>query len=157
SREHIGRELPTDPREQLRRAIDAVFRSWQNPRAAVYRRANNIPDDLGTAVNVMQMVFGNRGETSATGACFTRNPSTGAQELYGAFLVTAQCADVVAGIRSPRPLGEMAQVLPDAFRELVDTTRPLEGHFRDMQDIEFTVEEGMLSLLQPRTGKRPAP
>ncbi len=157
SREHIGRELPTDPREQLRRAIDAVFRSWQNPRAAVYRRANNIPDDLGTAVNVMQMVFGNRGETSATGVCFTRNPSTGEKELYGEFLVNAQGEDVVAGIRTPRPLAEMEQVLPDAFRELVDTMRRLEGHYRDMQDIEFTVEEGKLYLLQTRTGKRTAP
>ena len=156
SREHIGEDLPTDPIEQLRRAIDAVFRSWLNPRAAVYRRANNIADDLGTAVNVMQMVFGNRGETSATGVCFTRNPSTGAKELYGEFLINAQGEDVVAGIRTPRPLAEMESVLPQAFRQLVDTMATLESHYGDMQDIEFTVEDGSLYLLQTRTGKRTA-
>jgi pyruvate, orthophosphate dikinase len=157
SREHMGSELATDPRDQLRRSIDAVFRSWQNPRAAVYRRANSIPDDLGTAVNVMQMVFGNRGDTSATGVCFTRNPSTGAKELYGEFLLNAQGEDVVAGIRTPRPLGEMEEVLPEAFEELVATMRRLEEHYGDMQDIEFTVEEGRLYLLQTRNGKRTAP
>nr|WP_311198073.1 PEP/pyruvate-binding domain-containing protein [Ornithinimicrobium sp. INDO-MA30-4] len=107
SREHLGQDFPLDPREQLERAIGAVFQSWQNPRAGVYRRAHGIPDDLGTAVNIMQMVFGNRGDTSATGVCFTRNPSTGAKELYGEFLINAQGEDVVAGIRTPRPLGEM--------------------------------------------------
>jgi len=156
SREQIGEDLPTDPIEQLRRAIDAVFRSWLNPRAAVYRRANNIPDDLGTAVNVMQMVFGNRGETSATGVCFTRNPSTGAKELYGEFLTNAQGEDVVAGIRTPRPLAEMQSVLPQAFGQLTDTMATLEAHYGDMQDIEFTVEDGSLYLLQTRTGKRTA-
>jgi len=156
SREHIGEDLPADPLEQLRRAIDAVFRSWLNPRAAVYRRANNIPDDLGTAVNVMQMVFGNRGEASATGVCFTRNPSTGAKELYGEFLTNAQGEDVVAGIRTPRPLGEMQTVLPQAFGQLTDTMAKLEAHYGDMQDIEFTVEDGSLYLLQTRTGKRTA-
>ena len=110
SREHMGEELPLDPREQLRRSIDAVFRSWLNPRAAVYRRANNIPDDLGTAVNIMQMVFGNLGDTSATGVCFTRNPSTGAKELYGEFLVNAQGEDVVAGIRTPQDITEAARI-----------------------------------------------
>src|SRR5690606_30062894 len=157
AREHMGSGFPTDPHDQLRRAIDAVFRSWMNPRAGVYRKAHGIPDTLGTAVNVMQMVFGNRGDTSATGVCFTRNPSTGAQELYGEFLVNAQGEDVVAGIRTPRPLGEMQEVLPEAYGQLVDTMDRLEKHYGDMQDIEFTVEEGKLYLLQTRTGKRTAP
>ncbi len=157
AREHMGAEFPTDPREQLERAIDAVFRSWMNPRAGVYRKAHGISDSLGTAVNVMQMVFGNRGETSATGVCFTRNPSTGAQELYGEFLVNAQGEDVVAGIRTPRPLAEMETVLPEAYGQLLDTMKRLEGHYGDMQDIEFTVEEGTLYLLQTRNGKRTAP
>ncbi len=156
SREHTGRDLPTDPREQLRHSIDAIFRSWKNPRAGIYRRANGIPDDLGTAVNVMQMVFGNRGDTSATGVCFTRNPSTGAKEVYGEFLVNAQGEDVVAGIRTPRPLHELGSVLPDAFAQLRDTMARLEAHYRDMQDIEFTIEDGVLYLLQTRTGKRTA-
>jgi len=148
--------LSDDPREQLRLAIEAVFRSWQNPRAAVYRRANDIADDLGTAVNIQQMVFGNLGESSATGVCFTRDPATGERALYGEFLVNAQGEDVVAGIRTPRPLGELEAVLPDAFRELTETMERLETHYRDMQDIEFTVEQGTLYLLQTRTGKRTA-
>ncbi|MGB5951224.1 MAG: pyruvate, phosphate dikinase, partial [Ornithinimicrobium sp.] len=156
SREHMGEEMPTDPRDQLRRSVDAVFKSWQTPRAGVYRKANGIPDSLGTAVNVMQMVFGNRGQTSATGVCFTRNPSTGAQELYGEFLLDAQGEDVVAGIRTPRPLAELEDVLPEAFTQLMDTMRLLEEHYGDMQDIEFTVEEGTLYLLQTRSGKRTA-
>jgi len=156
SRRELGRDLPTDPREQLRGAISAVFDSWDTPRARVYRRANGIPDDLGTAVNVMQMVFGNRGETSATGVCFTRNPSTGAKELYGEFLLNAQGEDVVAGIRTPKPLGEMEQVLPEAYSQLVQTMHDLEAHYKDMQDIEFTVEDGTLYLLQTRNGKRTA-
>ena len=156
ARQHTGEDLPSDPREQLRRSVDAVFASWGNPRAAVYRRAHGIPDDLGTAVNVMQMVFGNMGDSSATGVCFTRNPATGAKELYGEFLVDAQGEDVVAGIRTPRPLAEMESVLPDAFRELRATMDRLEQHYGDMQDIEFTVEEGTLYLLQTRTGKRTA-
>ncbi len=156
SRRHMGTELPSDPREQLHRAVDAVFRSWLNPRAGVYRRANNIPDDLGTAVNVMQMVFGNRGDTSATGVCFTRNPSTGAKELYGEFLVNAQGEDVVAGIRTPRPLAEMEGVLPQAYSQLLATMDRLEQHYADMQDIEFTVEDEKLYLLQTRNGKRTA-
>jgi len=145
-----------DPREQLRLAINAVFASWQNPRAAVYRRANDIPDELGTAVNIMQMVFGNLGETSGTGVCFTRNPATGAKELYGEFLVNAQGEDVVAGIRTPRPIAEMEAALPEAYHELVATMVRLEAHYGDMQDIEFTVEQGRLYLLQTRTGKRTA-
>jgi pyruvate, orthophosphate dikinase len=156
SRQHMGEDLPADPREQLRRSVDAVFRSWLNPRAAVYRRANHIPDDLGTAVNVMQMVFGNLGDTSATGVCFTRNPATGAKELYGEFLLNAQGEDVVAGIRTPRPLAEMESVLPEAYKQLLDTMTLLEHHYGDMQDIEFTVEQGTLYLLQTRTGKRTA-
>ena len=121
------------------RAVDAVFRSWLNPRAFVYRKANKIPDDLGTAVNVMQMVFGNRGDTSATGVCFTRNPATGAKERYGEFLVNAQGEDVVAGIRTPRSLAEMKEVLPEAYDALIDTMKKMESHYRDMQDMEFTV------------------
>ncbi|USQ75263.1 pyruvate, phosphate dikinase [Ornithinimicrobium cryptoxanthini] len=156
AREHMGGEFPTDPREQLERAIDAVFRSWMNPRAGIYRKAHGIPDSLGTAVNIMQMVFGNRGDTSATGVCFTRNPSTGAKELYGEFLINAQGEDVVAGIRTPRPLGEMESVLPEAYGQLLDTMNRLESHYGDMQDIEFTVEEGTLYLLQTRNGKRTA-
>ncbi len=156
SRDHIGRDIPTDPTDQLRRAIDAVFASWRNPRAQVYREINGIPDDLGTAVNVMQMVFGNRGNTSATGVCFTRNPSTGAKELYGEFLTNAQGEDVVAGIRTPRPLAEMESVLPQAFRQLTETMAAVEVHYRDMQDMEFTVEDGVLYLLQTRNGKRTA-
>lgn len=156
SNQHLGGEWTSDPVEQLHRAVNAVFRSWLNPRAEVYRRANNIPADLGTAVNIMQMVFGNRGDTSATGVCFTRNPSTGENELYGEFLVNAQGEDVVAGIRTPRPLSEMKEVLPEAYAELIDTMRKMEAHYRDMQDMEFTVENGKLFLLQTRNGKRTA-
>ncbi|RRD47563.1 pyruvate, phosphate dikinase [Tessaracoccus sp. OH4464_COT-324] len=154
--DHLGGEWTSDPREQLHRAVNAVFKSWLNPRAEVYRRANNISADLGTAVNVQQMVFGNRGETSATGVCFTRNPSTGGKELYGEFLVNAQGEDVVAGIRTPRPLEEMLEVLPEAYDQLIATMERLEQHYRDMQDIEFTVEDGKLFLLQTRNGKRTA-
>ncbi|MDO5740113.1 MAG: pyruvate, phosphate dikinase [Ornithinimicrobium sp.] len=156
SRQELGRDLPGDAREQLKRAIDAVFLSWDTPRARVYRRANDISDDLGTAVNVMQMVFGNRGETSATGVCFTRNPSTGAKELYGEFLLNAQGEDVVAGIRTPRALAEMEDVLPQAYGDLISTMADLEAYYKDMQDIEFTVEDGTLYLLQTRNGKRTA-
>lgn len=156
SAEELGHEWTADPMEQLRGAVDAVFRSWLNPRADVYRKANNIPADLGTAVNVMQMVFGNRGDTSATGVCFTRNPATGAKELYGEFLVNAQGEDVVAGIRTPRTLEEMGEVLPEAYQQLLDTMDLLEKHYADMQDIEFTVEDEQLYLLQTRNGKRTA-
>ncbi|MDR0416474.1 MAG: pyruvate, phosphate dikinase [Propionibacteriaceae bacterium] len=156
SDEALGGAWTSDPHEQLKRAVNAVFRSWLNPRAEVYRRANNISRDLGTAVNVQQMVFGNRGDTSATGVCFSRNPSTGAKELYGEFLVNAQGEDVVAGIRTPRPLAEMESVLPEAFAELLDTMKRLELHQKDMQDMEFTVEDGKLYMLQTRNGKRTA-
>ncbi|MGI5950505.1 MAG: pyruvate, phosphate dikinase [Brooklawnia sp.] len=156
SNEALGGHWTTDPVEQLNRAIDAVFRSWGNPRAEVYRRANNIPRDLGTAVNIQQMVFGNRGDTSATGVCFTRNPSTGDKGLYGEFLVNAQGEDVVAGIRTPNHLSEMEAILPEAYNELIDTMARLEAHYKDMQDLEFTIENGKLYMLQTRNGKRTA-
>jgi len=149
-----GSAFPQDAHEQLTRAVRAVFDSWDNPRAQVYRRAHHIPDDLGTAVNVVQMVFGNKGERSGTGVAFTRDPSTGESGLYGEFLANAQGEDVVAGIRTPEPLREMKDVLPDAFEQLADTMRRLEEHFHDMQDIEFTVEDDRLYLLQTRSAKR---
>jgi len=155
-RQEIGSDFPQDPREQLRRAVLAVFESWGNPRAQVYRRTYDIPDDLGTAVNVMQMVFGNRGDRSATGVCFTRDPSTGEQGVYGEYLVNAQGEDVVAGIRTPQPVEEMAKRLPEAYEQLLDTMARLEQHYRDVQDIEFTVEEGRLYMLQTRSAKRTA-
>jgi pyruvate, orthophosphate dikinase len=151
-----GGPFPQNARDQLARAVSAVFQSWENPRAHVYRRAHHIPDDLGTAVNVVQMVFGNKGEQSGTGVAFTRDPSTGEQGLYGEFLADAQGEDVVAGIRTPEPLAEMQKALPDAFEQLTDTMRRLEEHYRDVQDIEFTVEDGELYLLQTRTAKRTA-
>jgi pyruvate, orthophosphate dikinase len=151
-----GQAFPQDAREQLRRAVVAVFESWNTPRAQVYRSTYGIPDDLGTAVNVVQMVFGNKGDSSATGVCFTRNPSTGEQGVYGEYLVDAQGEDVVAGIRTPQPLEEMAKRLPEAYEQLLETMARLEQHYRDMQDIEFTVEEGRLYLLQTRSAKRTA-
>jgi pyruvate, orthophosphate dikinase len=155
-REETGGEFPQDARGQLGRAVRAVFESWNTPRAQVYRRAHHISDDLGTAVNVVQMVFGNKGERSATGVAFTRDPSTGEHELYGEFLVDAQGEDVVAGIRTPEPLARMRESLPEAFDQLVDTVNRLEQHYGDMQDIEFTIEDGKLYLLQTRTAKRTA-
>ena len=154
--DETGRGFAQDAREQLGRAIEAVFQSWDIPRAQVYRRAHDIPDDLGTAVNVVQMVFGNKGDTSATGVAFTRDPSTGAPGVYGEFLVNAQGEDVVAGIRTPEPLARMEEVLPEAFTRYVETIQRLEEHYRDVQDTEFTVEEGRLYLLQTRTAKRTA-
>ena len=154
--EETGRPFPQEPRDQLRRAYRAVFDSWNAPRAQAYRGANDIPDDLGTAVNVVQMVFGNRGEASGTGVCFTRNPATGERRLYGEFLSNAQGEDVVAGIRTPEPIERMRERMPEAFDQLVDTLDRLELHYRDLQDIEFTVEEGTLYILQTRTGKRTA-
>jgi pyruvate,orthophosphate dikinase len=151
-----GNPFPQDARDQLARAVRAVFQSWENPRAQVYRRAHHIPDDLGTAVNVVQMVFGNKGEHSGTGVAFTRDPSTGEAGLYGEFLADAQGEDVVAGIRTPEPIAEMKRALPDAFEQLLATMRRLEEHYRDMQDIEFTVEDGSLYLLQTRSAKRTA-
>ena len=155
-RHETGNEFPQPAREQLTRAVAAVFQSWQNPRAQVYRRTYSIPDDIGTAVNVVQMVFGNKGDRSATGVCFTRDPSTGESGLYGEYLVNAQGEDVVAGIRTPQPVEEMRARLPEAFDQLIDTMHRLEQHYRDMQDIEFTIEEGTLYLLQTRSAKRTA-
>jgi pyruvate, orthophosphate dikinase len=155
-REETGRDFPQDPREQLTRAVRAVFDSWDSPRAQVYRRTYDIPDELGTAVNVVQMVFGNKGDDSGTGVAFTRDPSTGEQGLYGEFLANAQGEDVVSGIRTPEPLAHMEQRLPAAFGQLIDTMRRLEEHYHDMQDIEFTVEDNELYLLQTRSAKRTA-
>jgi pyruvate,orthophosphate dikinase len=155
-RDATGRDFPQDAREQLGRAVRAVFESWETPRAQVYRRAHGIADDLGTAVNVVQMVFGNRGEESGTGVCFTRDPGTGEAGLYGEFLANAQGEDVVSGIRTPEPLDAMKRRMPRAFEQLLETMRRLEEHYRDMQDIEFTVEEQRLYLLQTRSAKRTA-
>src|SRR5687768_15350609 len=155
-REATGSDFPQDPEEQLRRAVRAVFDSWDNPRAQVYRRANDIPDDLGTAVSVVQMVFGNKGADSGTGVAFTRDPATGEPGIWGEFLTNAQGEDVVAGIRTPQPIAEMKAALPEAYDQLVETMQRLEEHYREMQDIEFTVEEGQLYLLQTRSGKRTA-
>jgi pyruvate,orthophosphate dikinase len=155
-KQETGDEFAQDPREQLRRAVIAVFESWKNPRAQVYRRTYNIPDDIGTAVNVVQMVFGNKGDRSATGVCFTRDPSTGETGLYGEYLVNAQGEDVVSGVRTPQPIEEMRERLPAAFEQLLETMTRLEQHYRDMQDIEFTVEEDKLYLLQTRSAKRTA-
>jgi pyruvate,orthophosphate dikinase len=155
-RESTGRDFPHDPREQLRRAVVAVFDSWQLSRAQAYRRMYDISDDLGTAVNVVQMVFGNKGDTSGTGVAFTRDPSTGEQGPYGEFLANAQGEDVVAGTRTPEPLAHMKDKLPQAFEQLLETMGRLEEHYRDMQDIEFTVEDGRLYLLQTRSAKRTA-
>jgi pyruvate, orthophosphate dikinase len=154
--DETGGPFPQDASEQLAKAVRAVFESWDTPRAQVYRRAHRIPDDLGTAVNVVQMVFGNRGEASGTGVAFTRDPSTGEQGLYGEFLANAQGEDVVAGIRTPERLEAMQARLPEAFEELTETMRRLEEHYKDVQDIEFTVEEGRLYLLQTRSAKRTA-
>ncbi len=151
-----GAGFPTEAREQLLRAVRAVFHSWENPRAHVYRRVHEIPEDIGTAVNVVQMVFGNMGDRSATGVAFTRDPSTGEKGVYGEFLMNAQGEDVVAGIRTPEPLQAMEAILPAAFTEFAGTMAELERHYRDMQDVEFTVEDGELFLLQTRAAKRTA-
>lgn len=155
-KERTGNEFPHDPKEQLQLAIDAVFKSWNNDRAITYRRINEITDLLGTAVNVQAMVFGNMGSTSGTGVAFTRNPSTGEKEFYGEFLMNAQGEDVVAGIRTPQKLSQLNDVLPDVYEELEKVRETLEQHYRDMQDIEFTIQEGKLFMLQTRTGKRTA-
>jgi pyruvate, orthophosphate dikinase len=154
--EETGQAFPQDAREQLTRAVRAVFESWDAPRAQVYRRTYDISDDLGTAVNVVQMVFGNKGDESGTGVAFTRDPSTGEPGLYGEFLANAQGEDVVAGTRTPEPLARMEDKLPAAFDQLLETMRRLEEHYRDMQDIEFTVEDNTLYLLQTRSAKRTA-
>lgn len=149
-------DFPRAPKEQLRMAINAVFESWSNPRAVTYRKLNKIPDNLGTAVNVQTMVFGNMGEASGTGVAFTRNPSTGEEKFYGEYLLNAQGEDVVAGIRTPHPIENLRAEMPEAYQQLEDIYKNLEKHYRDMQDIEFTIEEGKLYMLQTRTGKRTA-
>ncbi len=152
-----GQEFPQDPREQLMGAVKAVFRSWDNPRAIVYRRMNDIPGDWGTAVNVQCMVFGNKGNTSGTGVAFTRNPSTGEKGIYGEYLINAQGEDVVAGVRTPQPITQLEKDLPDCYKQFMELAMKLENHYRDMQDMEFTIEEGKLYFLQTRNGKRTAP
>ena len=153
-RTHARREFPQDPLEQLRLARDAVFRSWQNPRAKEYRRIYAIPDHIGTAVNVQAMVFGNTGDRSGTGVGFTRNPATGEKEFYGEFLINAQGEDVVAGIRTPKPIRELETVMPRAYKQLREITTRLEKHYRDVQDFEFTIQDDELYMLQTRSGKR---
>ena len=153
----IGEDFPTDPKEQLMGAVKAVFRSWDNPRANVYRRDNDIPYSWGTAVNVQSMAFGNMGDDCGTGVAFTRDPATGAKKLMGEFLTNAQGEDVVAGVRTPMPIAEMAEKFPEAYDEFVKVCGILEDHYRDMQDMEFTVEHGKLYMLQCRNGKRTAP
>ena len=155
-KEKIGSEFPTDPTEQLMGAIKAVFRSWDNPRANVYRRDNDIPYSWGTAVNVQMMAFGNMGDDCGTGVAFTRDPATGEKGLYGEFLTNAQGEDVVAGVRTPMKITEMADKFPEAFEQFKDVCHKLESHYRDMQDMEFTVEHGKLYMLQTRNGKRTA-
>ena len=152
-----GEEFPQDPTDQLMGAVKAVFRSWDNPRAIVYRRMNDIPGDWGTAVNVQAMVFGNMGDTSGTGVAFTRNPSTGEKGIYGEYLINAQGEDVVAGIRTPQPITKLAEDLPECYKQFMELANKLENHYRDMQDMEFTIQEGKLYFLQTRNGKRTAP
>ncbi|MBQ6991950.1 MAG: pyruvate, phosphate dikinase [Clostridia bacterium] len=152
-----GEEFPQEPTEQLMGAVKAVFRSWDNPRAIVYRRMNDIPGDWGTAVNVQAMVFGNMGETSGTGVAFTRNPSTGEKGIYGEYLINAQGEDVVAGVRTPQPISKLEEDLPECYAEFMKIANKLENHYRDMQDMEFTIQEGKLYFLQTRNGKRTAP
>ena len=155
-RDKTREEFPVDPHKQLRMAIDAVFRSWNNPRAITYRRLHNIPGELGTGVNVQAMVFGNLGETSATGVGFTRNPSSGENKFYGEYLDNAQGEDVVAGIRTPKPISELEEEMPQVFNQLRSITSKLERHYKDVQDFEFTIQEGKLYMLQTRAGKRTA-
>ena len=152
----IGEPFPQDPKEQLMGAIKAVFRSWDNPRAIYYRRMNDIPSEWGTAVNVQSMVFGNMGETSGTGVAFTRNPATGEKKLFGEFLMNAQGEDVVAGVRTPQSIEQLKEVMPEAYEQFVDICQKLEFHYRDMQDMEFTIEDRKLYMLQTRNGKRTA-
>ncbi len=156
-KEELGKDFPQDPVEQLMEAVKAVFRSWDNPRAIVYRRMNDIPGDWGTAVNVQTMVFGNMGNTSGTGVAFTRNPSTGAKGIFGEYLINAQGEDVVAGIRTPQPITQLEKDLPECYTQFMQIAKTLEDHYRDMQDMEFTIQEGKLYFLQTRNGKRTAP
>ena len=155
-KQKTGNDFPSDPDAQLDMAIKAVFNSWDNKRARTYRKLNGIPHDIGTAVNVQVMVFGNIGQNSGTGVAFTRNPSTGEKEYYGEYLMNAQGEDVVAGIRTPKPVTEMAQEMPSQYEDLKKVYGILENHYKDIQDLEFTIEEGTLYLLQTRNGKRTA-
>ena len=154
--EQLHDDFPTDPKEQLILAVEAVFKSWENPRAQYYRKMNDIPSSWGTAVNVQMMVFGNMGETSGTGVAFTRNPATGENKLYGEFLMNAQGEDVVAGIRTPQTIDHLKDIMPKAYEQFVDITKKLENHYKDMQDMEFTIENEKLFMLQTRNGKRTA-
>ncbi len=155
-REDMGKDFPQDPKEQLMEAVTAVFRSWDNPRAIVYRRMNDIPGDWGTAVNVQTMVFGNMGDTSGTGVAFTRNPATGENGIFGEYLINAQGEDVVAGIRTPQPITKLEEDMPEVYKQFMEIASKLENHYRDMQDMEFTIENGKLYFLQTRNGKRTA-
>jgi len=152
----IGSDFPSDPKEQLMAAVKAVFRSWDNPRANIYRRDNDIPYSWGTAVNVQMMAFGNMGETSGTGVAFTRDPATGERKLMGEFLMNAQGEDVVAGVRTPQHIDQLKEVMPAVYDEFVEICHKLENHYRDMQDMEFTIEDRKLYMLQTRNGKRTA-
>ena len=153
-KKHLGEDFPEDPWTQLEGAVNAVFRSWNNQRAITYRKLNAIPDEWGTAVNVQSMVFGHTGEESGTGVAFTRNPSTGENKFYGEYLMNAQGEDVVAGIRTPHPIADLERDMPDVYTQLVGIYKKLENHYRDMQDIEFTIENRKLYMLQTRSGKR---
>ncbi|MEI6101971.1 MAG: PEP/pyruvate-binding domain-containing protein, partial [Eubacteriales bacterium] len=152
-----GEDFPQDAKVQLLESVTAVFRSWDNPRAIVYRRMNDIPSNWGTAVNVQAMVFGNMGDDCGTGVAFTRDPSTGEKRLYGEYLMNAQGEDVVAGIRTPQPITHLEQTMPEAYKQFVQNAKLLEDHYKDMQDMEFTIEGGKLYMLQTRNGKRTAP
>lgn len=155
-KKEVGEDFPQDPKKQLMLAVEAVFRSWNNPRAIVYRRLNDIPNNLGTAVNIQSMVFGNMGDTSGTGVAFTRDPGTGENKLLGEYLINAQGEDVVAGIRTPEPIATLEKVMPEIYKQFIDTVKTLEHHYKDMQDVEFTIEKGRLFFLQTRNGKRTA-
>ena len=156
-KELAGEEFPQEPKEQLIEAVTAVFRSWNNERAIIYRRMNDIPSSWGTAVNVQEMVYGNSGDRSGTGVAFTRNPATGENKLYGEYLINAQGEDVVAGIRTPQPISTLASVMPEVYDQFAKIAKTLENHYKDMQDMEFTIENGKLFMLQTRNGKRTAP
>lgn len=156
-REHAGREFPSDPYEQLELSIEAVFRSWNNDRAIIYRRTEKIPDEIGTAVNIQSMVYGNAGEDCGTGVAFTRDPSTGENAMFGEYLMNAQGEDVVAGVRTPVPIAELAKQNPEVYQNFLDISSKLEHHYKDMQDLEFTIEHGKLFMLQCRSGKRTGP
>lgn len=155
-KKEVGEDFPQEPKKQLMLAVEAVFRSWNNPRAIIYRRLNDIPNDLGTAVNIQSMVFGNMGDTSGTGVAFTRDPATGENKLLGEYLINAQGEDVVAGIRTPEPIATLEEVMPEIYKQFIDTVKTLEHHYKDMQDVEFTIEKGRLFFLQTRNGKRTA-